>query len=127
MQLGIRSKRALEIVLEIGIGLLVVAICYFFAIKAPNAEFPAKWVGLGISTLVLFGYPVYWARSDLANWKFWGYWIAFLSFHLGIFISLLTIMIRWPLMLFVLTTLGEFAFIGPILGKIRHYPLQREQ
>jgi hypothetical protein len=115
---GARSKRLLWLLFEIGIGVLVVAGLLFWAEKNPSGEFPAKWLGLGISTLVIFGYLIYWERMHLANWRFWVYWLGFLCLHLIVIGLIVATVYRVPLVLFVLTTIMEASLIIPVFVKI---------
>jgi len=110
-------KRSAEISIEIVVGLLVVLGAYVWATYAPNQEVPVRWLGLAISTGILFGYPIYWARRKAKPQIFWLYWTGFLAIHLAAFILILHEFHRWPLVLFVWTTLAELAVINPVLSK----------
>jgi hypothetical protein len=110
-------KRSAEISLEVAIGLAVVLAAYLWATLAPNREVPVRWFGLVISTLILFGYPIYWARKKVKLQTFWLYWLGFLIIHLAVFVLILHEIHQWPLVLFIWTTLAELAVINPILNK----------
>src|SRR5690242_12697480 len=110
-------KRSAEISVEILIGLAVVFAAYLWATLAPNKEVPVKWMGLALSTAILFGYPIYWARKQHKNDRFWLYWFAFLLLHLIIAIAILRPLAQVPLILFVPTTMAELAIINPILTR----------
>ena len=115
---GPRPKRLLWLLFEIGIGLLVVAGILFWVDKSPSSQFPEKWLGLGISTLVIFGYLIYWQRMRLGNWRFWLYWLGFLCLHLIVIGLIVATVYRVPLVIFIVTTIIESSVIVPAFVKI---------
>jgi hypothetical protein len=116
-------KRPIEIAIEIAVGLAVVAGAILSAEYLPDKDLPTKWFGLAASTVMLFGYPLYWARSIPKSARYWSYWSGFLILHLTILVPLLIAIGRWPLVWFVFTTMAEFLFIYPALTKTLATPL----
>jgi hypothetical protein len=119
VQLGTNAKRLLWICTEVGIGLLVVWICYFWATQKPNFPISAKWVGFILCTLVLFGYPIYWGRKELSGKSFWVYWLLFLCLHAAVIGSFVARAHGVPLVLFAAIGIGEAALMNPIFLKIQ--------
>lgn len=119
---SVSVKRTLEIALEIAVGVSVVAGVYFWATHMPGREPPVKWIALGLNTAVLFGYPLYWFRATRKGARFWACWAGFLLLHLGVFIPVLRQSVRWPLVLFVVTTVVEFLLIDTVLLKALDKP-----
>ena len=113
-----KAKRMLWLCFEIGIGLLVVWSCLYLA-EHSRLQFPIKWLGFGVSTVVLFSYPIYWSRREWASRSFWLYWLSFLCLHLIVIGLLVDRAYRIPLILFVITTIIEAALINPALIRIQ--------
>jgi hypothetical protein len=110
-------RRPAEITIEIAVGLAIVAGIFLSAEYFPDRDLPTKWLGLAASTVILFGYPLYWTRSITKAAKFWFCWSGFLLLHLTILVPLLVAIGRWPLVWFVFTTVAEFLFIYPVFTK----------
>jgi hypothetical protein len=120
------TKRLLWLLFEVGIGLIVVWIALFLA-ENPRFLFPVKWLGFILSTLILFGYPIYWARKELANRAFWFCWLGFLGLHLIVIGLAVHLAYRVPLVLFVIVGMAEAAWINPVFIKIQMREHVKEQ
>jgi len=111
-----KSNKVIDLIVYVAVGLAVVGFIIFWA-ESGHSELPTKWIGLAGSTALLFGYPVYWARTQQKTEKFWLYWLGFLVLHLAVAVLILRPLPHIPLILFVPTTMGELALINPILNK----------
>jgi hypothetical protein len=127
VRLGTRAKRIVWWCFEIGIALLVVELCYFLAVEKPPFLFPIKWLGLAMSTLILFGYLINWQRGYLASGKFWLYWCGFLCMHLIVIGLLVSVLHKVPLVLFAFTTLIEASLIIPAFIKLQARVLTKDR
>jgi hypothetical protein len=85
----------------------------------PQFFFPIKWLGFILSTLVLFGYPIYWARKDLEKRTFWFYWLSFLCLHLIVVGLAVHLAYKVPLVLFAVAGIAEAALMNPVFIKIQ--------
>lgn len=112
-----RRSRFLEIILEIAVGVFIVLGIYFWATEFPGSHFPGKWIGLGASTMIIFGYPIYWTRAMRRGMKYWAYWLLLLILHGAVMVPIVGRAEQWPLVLYVFTTVGEVALIAPRLEK----------
>lgn len=111
------TRRLLWLLFEVGIGLLVVWICLFLA-ENPRFLFPVKWLGFILTTLVLYGYPIYWARKEPASRSFWFYWLGFLCLHLIVIGLAVHLAYKVPLVLLVIVGMAEAALINTAFIKI---------
>jgi hypothetical protein len=112
------TRRLLWLLFEVGIGLLVVWICLLLT-DNPELLFPVKWLGFAASTLVLFGYPIYWARKELAIRSFWFYWLSFLCLHLIVVGFAVHLAYKIPLILFAVAGVAEAALMNPVFIKVQ--------
>jgi len=122
-----RFRRFFEIILEIAVGAFIVVGIYLWATKFSGSHFPGKWLGLGASSAIIFGYPIYWARAMHKGMKYWAYWLLFLILHVAVMVPIVAQAEQWPLVLYVFTTVGEVALIAPQLEKCAFYSAQSQK
>jgi len=97
------------------VGLLAVALVILWAEFLPDRDLPTKWIAFGLSSVITFGYPVYWTRGIPKRSSFWFLWSAFTILHCIIFIPILFVVEKLPYILFVVVAFGEMYFFCPIL------------
>ena len=74
-----------------------------------------KWIGLALTTPILFGYGVKEYRTAWGDRRFWSIVLGLLIVHLGLFFIILTHVARWGMLGFVLVFPIESAGIEAAL------------
>jgi hypothetical protein len=115
----VNAKRVGDFVLYIAIGLAFVAAAVWVASHTQwLADTISKWVGFGVNTLLIFTFVLKYRRSSFKRPWFWATISAFLSIHLLLFIRILQIVERWPLMWWVPIGTLEIVLITTVLMRL---------
>ena len=109
-------KRLTEVSIEVAIGLTLVGLVLCISLYVPKEkQVDAKWVGLLLHTVTVFGFLIYWSKRSLRAWRFWATFLGLLVAHAIVFIFLLRMVDHWPLLLFVVAAGLEWLLMMPLL------------
>ena len=105
--------------LYILIGLAVAAGVMLYAAHAvAGEEVGFRWVGLAISTIYTFGYPLKWYRSYRGHWLFRCALACLVVGHLAAYIFTLRRLEHFGFLWFVILTPIEWIVICPVLDRV---------
>ena len=108
----------------IGLGLCAAALWYASNSDEGGADRFAKWGGLAVNTLLLYGYVIKFSRGYLRRRSFWLPLTLLLIAHLGAFAVVLNRVEHWKVLWFIAMYPIEIPIIAAICW--RHPPEQPE-
>jgi hypothetical protein len=114
-----KARRVRDYVIYVSIGLAIVGFGIWHADRGGGdlPESAWKWIGLAVTTPILFGYAVVEYRRDWRQARFWGIILALLMIHLGLFSIVLSHVKSWSWLGFVVLIPIESTGIGAALLK----------
>jgi hypothetical protein len=114
-----KASRVRDYAIYISIGLGLVGLILWRAERGGPGipESAWKWIGLALTTPILFGYAVKEYRRDWSHLRFWCVVLLLLAAHLALFSIILAHVNRWGMLGFVLVFPIENAGIYATLLK----------
>ena len=116
----LRRVRDLALYIAIGVTFCLSVVWYSFASNGGGAERIGRWVGLGGTTLILFGYAITSHRRLLSELSFWLVVLPLLAVHLSVFILLIGKVEHWKVLWFVFAYPVENIAIEAALSATGH-------
>jgi ABC-type Fe3+-siderophore transport system permease subunit len=106
------ASRVRDYVLYVLIGLALLASGMIYVTYFSEHLVDPKWIGMSLSTLLTFGYPISWGRSSWPYWQFWSILGFLLGIHTVTYIFGLERVKQFPMLLFFLITVLEWNLIS---------------
>ena len=111
-------KRVRTLLIEIAIGLAMVATAILYATYGPFRWLPhRKWISLAILTSGVWGVAVWWYRERWRQPILWVAMTLLFALHIGAYYLVLIRLKEFPPLLSALSCPLELLVILPILGK----------
>ncbi len=119
MKNPVANRRIRDFVLYVAIAVAVVAFALLYAVRSAKSgssgRLPLRWLGLGATTAVVFGYVLRPCKRYYHLVRFWVAFVGLFALHLGVYIVVLLHVEQWGLAWFAIITPVEIFVMGLIL------------